>query len=88
MRKLGLVAFLLGMAPLSATAYTQQDADACTPDVFRLCQSAIPDANRITNCLAQNKRKLSLACKIVFSRPSTARARSRRSLHAHSYTDF
>ena len=35
------------MAPLTASAYTQADADACMPDAFRLCSGAIPDANRI-----------------------------------------
>ena len=39
---------------------------------FRLCQAAIPDEGRVAHCLAQNKRNLSPACKIVFSRPRTA----------------
>ena len=59
-------------APLPALAYTQQDADACTPDAFRLCQSAIPDASRVAHCLAANKVNLSPACKTVFNRPATA----------------
>lgn len=62
------------MAPLPALAYTQQDADACTPDAFRLCQQAIPDENRVAQCLATNKRQLSPACAVVFSRPATANA--------------
>ena len=74
MRILRAIAFVAVMAPLPALAYTQQDADACTPDAFRLCQAAIPDVNRVTHCLAENKRNLSPACKVVFSRPSTARA--------------
>ncbi|MGH6727327.1 MAG: cysteine rich repeat-containing protein [Pseudolabrys sp.] len=61
------------VSPLSALAYTQQDADACTPDAMRLCQNAIPDEARVAHCLAQNKRNLSPACQIVFSRPATAR---------------
>ena len=60
------------IAPLPALAYTQQDADACTPDAFRLCQNAIPDVTRVGQCLAQNKSQLRPACKIVFSRPATA----------------
>jgi len=62
------------IAPLPTYAYTQADADACTPDVFRLCSSAIPDANRVALCLAQNKRQLSPACAIVFSRARGASA--------------
>jgi hypothetical protein len=60
------------LAPLPAIAYTQADADACTPDAFRLCQAAIPDVTRVAQCLAQNKSQLSPACKIVFNRPTTA----------------
>ena len=60
------------LAPLPAFAYTQEDASACTSDAFRLCQSAIPDAGRVANCLAENKRSLSPACSIVFNRPRGA----------------
>lgn len=73
MLKLCAIASLITIiAPLPAIAYTQQDADACTPDAMRLCQTAIPDETRVAQCLAQNKRQLSPACKIVFSRPNTA----------------
>jgi hypothetical protein len=68
-----IASFITILAPLSAIAYTQQDADACTPDAFRLCQNAMPDEGRVAQCLAENKRQLSPACKIVFSRPATAR---------------
>jgi hypothetical protein len=75
MRKLGAIAFIaMIMAPLPAIAYTQEDADACTPDAFRLCQNAIPDASRVTLCLVQNRRQLSPACTIVFNRPRGASA--------------
>ena len=73
--RLSAIAFIVVMAvPLPAIAYTQQDADACTPDVMRLCQQAIPDVNRITLCLVQNKRQLSPACTLVFKRPRDANA--------------
>ena len=75
MLKLCAIASLITIiAPLPAIAYTQQDADACTPDAMRLCQNAIPDEKRVAQCLVQNKRQLSPACKIVFSRPNTAAA--------------
>ena len=75
MLKLCAIASLITIiAPLPAIAYTQQDADACTPDAMRLCQNAIPDEKRVAQCLVQNKRQLSSACKIVFSRPNTATA--------------
>src|ERR1017187_1243753 len=77
MFKLCVIASLIAIiAPLPAIAYTQQDADACTPDAMRLCQNAIPDETRVAQCLAQNKRQLSPACQIVFSRPNTAASTS------------
>ena len=73
MRKLNAIVLMAAiMAPLPAIAYTQQDADACTPDAFRLCQSAIPDASRVAQCLIANKQQLSPACSNVFNRPRGA----------------
>lgn len=75
MLKLSAMALMaIIMAPLSAMAYTQQDADACTPDAMRLCSQAIPDENRVAQCLVQNKRQLSPACTLVFNRPRAASA--------------
>ena len=70
MRKLSTTAFAIIMitAPLPAIAYTQQDADACTPDAIRLCANAIPDVSRVALCLAHNKQQLSSACADVFNR--------------------
>ena len=39
---------------------------ACTPDVFRLCGSEIPDVNRIVACLKQNEQQLDGPCRAVF----------------------
>lgn len=80
MRKLSAVAFvvMITAAPLPAIAYTQEDADACTPDAFRLCQQAIPDASRVTHCLIENRQQLSPACTTVFNRMrATSGARER-----------
>jgi hypothetical protein len=44
--------------------YAQQMA--CTPDVFRLCGSEIPDVGRIVACLRQNEQQLGAPCKAVF----------------------
>jgi hypothetical protein len=79
MRKLSIVSFIVtAMTPLPAIAYTQDDVNACTPDVMRLCMSAIPDAGRVTQCLVQNKKQLSSACTVVFSRPRAASAERER----------
>lgn len=73
MGKLSAIAFIVMiMAPLPAIAYMREDVDACTPDAMRLCQNAIPDASRVTQCLVQNKQRLSPACTNVFNRPHGA----------------
>jgi hypothetical protein len=61
MRKWSAVAIVVAImitAPLPAFAYTQADADACTPDAMRLCASAVPDVRRVAFCLAHNKQQL------------------------------
>jgi hypothetical protein len=67
-----LVALVLAGATGSSFAFTDKDGSdaarqACTPDVFRLCGAFIPDANKITTCLKDNKKNLSPACRAVFS---------------------
>jgi hypothetical protein len=58
--------FLLS-AETSATAQgTEQQRQACTPDVFRLCGAYIPDADRITACLRASGPQLSRSCYDVF----------------------
>lgn len=44
---------------------TAAEREACTPDVFRLCSSLIPDAIQIATCLRRQKSNLSDACKNV-----------------------
>ena len=72
MRKVSAVAFviitILITAPRPTIAYTQADADACTPDAMRLCASAVPDVRRVAFCLANNKQQLNSACAAVFNR--------------------
>jgi len=45
---------------------TWEQQMACTPDVWRLCSSQIPDVNRIVGCLRQNTELLSGSCRAVF----------------------
>ena len=75
MAKLGVAVLMVTiMVSLPAFAYTQEDADACTPDAMRLCQNAIPDVSRVAQCLVQNKQRLSPACSRVFDRLQGASA--------------
>ncbi|MBX9710122.1 MAG: hypothetical protein K2X60_03740 [Xanthobacteraceae bacterium] len=59
-------AALIGLLALTQTPAfaqgTEQEREACTPDVFRLCGSYIPDADRIVACLRGNPDQLSKAC--------------------------
>ena len=71
-------------APLPALAYTQADADACTPDAFRLCQQAIPDVGRVTACLTAKHTQLSPPCMSVFNRMRSEHTASSRTLDAQA----
>ena len=71
----GVVAGLLVMGviaawPLGAArAETEEDREACTPDVHERCGQFIPDRDAIIACLKQKMRQLSPACRRVMSRP-------------------
>ena len=45
---------------------TQDQQQACTPDVMRLCADSVPDVNRIVACLRRNRSNLSAPCGAVF----------------------
>ena len=71
MRKLALIAFVLTAATLAApaSAYTQNEQQACPDDAFRLCNHAIPDEQKVKACFIANMKKLSPGCRKVFQRP-------------------
>ena len=68
----GMITLALGIGAAATTADAQENRGtmeqqmACTPDVFRLCGSEIPDSNRIVACLQQNIVQLRPACRAVF----------------------
>jgi hypothetical protein len=62
-------AFFFASAPI-ASAYTQADAAACTPDALRLCAAYIPNAGAITGCLRANRARLTEACSVVMQPPA------------------
>ena len=75
--RLGLMlATALGVSTLPAAAqgYSQEQQQACTPDAMRLCGAYIPDVDRITVCMIQNKSQLSPGCRAHFRPESPARA--------------
>jgi hypothetical protein len=50
----------------SAFAYTPEQQQACTPDAMRLCGAFVPDVDRITACMIENKSQLSPECRRYF----------------------
>ena len=70
------VAFaFLALAPVAASAETQEEQQACMDDAFNVCGHAIPDRDRVGACLAQNLNRISSACRTVmlrYSRPARA----------------
>jgi hypothetical protein len=59
---------IAGAFPALSAEYrgTQDQQQACTPDVMRLCADSVPDVNRIVSCLRRNRSSLSPPCGAVF----------------------
>ena len=74
----GLVLLVATMTITPAFAYTDEQVQACTPDVMRLCAEAIPDQARITQCMIQKKKQVSSTCLQVMKKgPGTSRVAGR-----------
>ena len=70
MTKLPLIALALAFfaaAPAEAQP-TPAQRQACEQDAFRLCNDAIPDEQRVRQCLVRNMRKLNPTCRSAFHR--------------------
>jgi type II secretory pathway component PulL len=90
MSSLAFGAILSVVLPVFASAqqnYSQEDANACTNDVYRFCQQAIPDQQRITACLYQHRNQVSPACYAVYKRYSQANKGGHRGRHRYSDED-
>jgi hypothetical protein len=65
-----VIALAVTLHPTTSFALgTDEQRAACTPDVFRLCFSEIPNVDRIVGCLTREKRNLSPGCQVVFNGP-------------------
>ena len=67
--QLGLMAATLLAASMwsgAAFAYTPEQQQACTGDAMRICGAFVPDVDRITACMIQNKSQLSPGCRVYF----------------------
>ncbi len=78
-----LIGALSLSASVSARAFeaTQEQREACTPDAFRLCSSAIPDVARVTACMEAKKASLSAPCRAVFEAASFSASPHRHRVH-------
>ena len=61
---------LSSFASASHALGTSEQRAACTPDVFRLCASEIPNVDGIIACMKAKKSSLSPACRAVFNAPA------------------
>jgi hypothetical protein len=59
-------AFPVSMWPAASEAYTPEEQQACSGDAMRLCGAYVPDVDRITVCMIQNKSQLSPRCRVFF----------------------
>lgn len=64
-----IVALALSTANVAAQqgghSGTKDQQEACTPDVYKFCEAAIPDEERIVACLKANIKLLSPQCRKV-----------------------
>ena len=61
----------LALWPTASRAFTEEDQRRlCTPDVWRLCSSEIPDIERIKACMRRQRAQLSEGCRSVFGKPA------------------
>ncbi|MCI0466207.1 MAG: hypothetical protein L0Y57_04270 [Beijerinckiaceae bacterium] len=58
-------------ATASLALGTVEQRLACTPDVFRLCSSEIPNVEQIISCMKAKRPSLSQACRSVFNPPAS-----------------
>lgn len=64
------VALFVGIPSGLLAQGSEEQREACTPDAFRLCTSAMPDARRVEDCLRGAGPRLSPACYAVFYPPA------------------
>ena len=67
-----LVPVGLSEAAFADSAPAKSDADACEPDVHRLCDEFFPDEKLVATCLVDKRTQLSEACAEVLARPPAA----------------
>jgi hypothetical protein len=67
----------IALAPVAASAESQDEQSACMNDAFTICGHAIPNRERVGACLAENIKRISPACRTVMLRYSKPMAPTR-----------
>ena len=62
----------VGAAAAADNDLSRGDADACQPDIHRLCDKFFPDEKLVAACLVDRRSELSVACAEVLARPDDA----------------
>ena len=74
MRRVVLLGIFLPVAAAGGagaqTAPSRDAADACQPDIHRLCDQFFPDPELVATCLVDRRSELSEACAEVLARPA------------------
>jgi hypothetical protein len=69
MQKAMVVAFALAILSFSDPAAAQPtpaQRQACEQDAYKYCERAIPDENKVRQCLVSNMRRLNPVCRSAF----------------------
>lgn len=66
-QRIMLVVVIALNGTMVALAQTQDGRQACMDDAFQFCQDAIPDRERVFQCLASHKDLISAACHAVMA---------------------
>lgn len=68
MKILVSIVLAAGLIGAPALAQTPDEQQACMNDAFRVCSEFIPDRDRVTACMVQNKSQLGAPCRAVMAR--------------------
>jgi hypothetical protein len=70
-----LLAVVATSGVAAAQGHSRADEEACTPDVYRLCNDYVPNQARIVSCLRAKRGQLSPRCRAVMTRNSGSSSR-------------
>jgi len=73
-----LTVLIVAASTKPAAAQASDAADRCTPDVMRLCNEFIPDADRIVACLKSKRTQLTPSCRSALQPQGSSRSTRRR----------